>query len=306
MADLPERTPAIALVGLTKRFGRLMAADHLSLEVAQGEIFGFLGANGAGKTTAIRVLLDLLRPSSGRAFVLGSDCQRRGLAARAHIGYLPGEFDVPEDMTGQAVLNLLARLGAAPIDPAYHRQLQSRLGLATTDLGRKVREYSTGMKRRLGILQAFQSNPEVLILDEPTEGLDPAMQEGFYELLEDVRRRGRTVFMSSHVLSEVERVCQRIAVLKAGRLGLLSTVDEVRRLAARRVKVVFAEDVAAPEPGRLPVDYEVLEVAPRLWTLRVRGPLGPMIPALSGLPVEDVDVREPHLEDVLIQYYRES
>jgi ABC-2 type transport system ATP-binding protein len=178
------------------------------------------------------------------------------------------------------------------------------LDLDDARLRRKVREYSTGMKRKLGLIQAFQADPPLLILDEPTEGLDPLMQESFYELLTDVQRRGRTVFMSSHVLSEVERVCDRIALLRNGELVLLAAVEEIRNLAARRVRVFFSEDVAAiPD---FPLGHELVETRPRVWNLKVEGLLGPLLNLLSTLPVKDMEVEEPKLEDVLIKYYRDG
>jgi ABC-2 type transport system ATP-binding protein len=295
---------AISIHGIAKRYGKLTAVSNLNLEVTQGEIIGFLGLNGAGKTTTIRILLDLLRPTSGRAFLFGHDCQAEGLEARALTGYLPGEMGIYSDLTGREVLEFLAGLTRQAVDQQYQRELQERLELPDGDLRRKLREYSTGMKRKLGLIQAFQADPLLLILDEPTEGLDPLMQESFYQLLADVRRRGRTVFMSSHVLSEVERVCDRIALLRKGELVLLSSVGEIRRLAARRVQVSFTADVNLA-PG-LPPGHEIVEVKPRLWDLRVEGPLGPLLQVLAGLPVKDIEVMEARLEDVLIKYYREG
>ena len=298
-------TPPIRLERLGKRYGRVTALDGVSLEVREGEIFGFLGLNGAGKTTTIRILLDLVRPTSGVAAVFGEDCRARGLAVRARIGYLPGELGFYGDMTGEATLDLLARLTDRPVDRQWRRSLLDRLQLGAVDLRRKVREYSTGMKRKLGIVQAFQGDAPLLILDEPTDGLDPLMQDAVYDLLGEVRRRGRTVFMSSHVLPEVERVCDRIALLRRGHLVLASTVGDVRRLSTRTVHVTFAADVAAPR-HEWPGGWEALEIAPRAWRLRASGSLGPLIARLAALPVVDLDVQEPHLEDVLRRYYREE
>jgi ABC-2 type transport system ATP-binding protein len=295
---------AISICGLTKRYGELTAVSNLDLVVNPGEIFGFLGLNGAGKTTTIRILLDLLRATSGQTFIFGHDCLSEGLHARALIGYLPGEMGIYPDLTGGEVLDFLAGLNRQKVDPQHRRELQSRLELDDSRLRRKVREYSTGMKRKLGLIQAFQADPPLLILDEPTEGLDPLMQESFYELLADVQQRGRTVFMSSHVLSEVERVCDRIALLRKGELVLLSTVDEVRKLAARRVRVFFKEDVAFIP--KFPPGLEVVETKPRVWNLRVEGLLGPLLHLLSSLPVKDMEIEEPKLEDVLIKYYRDG
>jgi len=280
----------ISIRGLTKRYGNVLAVNNLSLDAVEGEILGFLGLNGAGKTTTIRILLDLLRPNNGDAFILGHDCQADGLRARLNIGYLPGELGIYSDLTGREVLDLLARLSGHVVDKLRRGELQKRFEFPTSDLRRRLREYSTGMKRKLGLIQAFQTDPQLLILDEPTEGLDPLMQESFYKLLLDVKQRGRTVFMSSHVLSEVDRVCDRIALVRKGELVLLSNVEELRKLAARSVRVLFSEDV----PG------------PRSWNLKVQGPLGPLLKTLATSPVQDIEIEEAKLEDVILKYYRDG
>ncbi|HEY3139021.1 MAG TPA: ABC transporter ATP-binding protein [Blastocatellia bacterium] len=289
---------------MTKRYGNLVAVNNLHLEANQGEILGFLGLNGAGKTTAIRILLDLLRPNAGKAFILGHDCQADGLRARALTGYLPAELGIYSDLTGRELLDLLSGLEGKPLDQTYRGELQERLELRDMDLRRKLREYSTGMKRKLGLLQALQGDPPLLILDEPTEGLDPLMQESFYELLAELKRRGRTVFMSSHVLSEVARVCDRVALLRKGELALLASVEEIRKLAARRVRIFFSQDVTID--AALPAGHELVERGPRVWSLRVAGALGPLLNLLATLPVKDLEVEEPRLEDVLIKFYRDG
>lgn len=296
--------PAVSIRGITKRFGGLTAVRDLHLEAAQGEVLGFLGLNGAGKTTTIRILLDLLRPTAGSAFVFGHDCQKQGLAVRALIGHMPGELGLYADMTGKQVLDLLRGLSGKPANAKRRHELQERLALPDKDVNRRLREYSTGMKRKLGLIQAFEHDPPVLILDEPTEGLDPVMQEAFYELLADVRRRGDSVFMSSHVLSEVDRVCGRVALLRRGELVLNDSVDAIRRLASRRVTVRFANDVTPPDP--LPERVQMLNAAPRAWTLRVEGTLKPLLEALRPLPASDLEVTEAKLEDVILRYYREE
>ena len=262
MRPTDTQLPAISIRGLTKRYGSLTALNDLHLDVMQGEVLGFLGLNGAGKTTAIRLLLDLLRPTSGQAFIFGQDCWLNGLAARAQVGYLPGELGLYPDLTGGEILSFLASLNPRPVDQRRRQELTDRLELSHRDLRRKIRQYSTGMKRKLGVIQAFQADPPLLILDEPTEGLDPLMQESFYGLLADVKRKGTTVFMSSHVLSEVERVCDRIALLRKGELVLLASVKESRRLAERRVRVFFHTDVHG-EMG-LPPGCEIIENSPQL------------------------------------------
>ncbi len=252
----------------------------ISLDVRPGEIFGFLGLNGAGKTTTIRILLDLLRPSGGSAQVFGADCQRESRKARAMIGYLPGELGLYADMRGGDVLALMEKLGGRA---AIHRDaLLDRLELARADLRRTLREYSTGMKRKLGLVQALQCDPELAILDEPTEGLDPLVQRALHEILLELRGRGRTVFMSSHVLSEVERLCDRIAVIRAGEIVLVSTVEEARRRSGRLVRVHHANG-----------QRQEIEVA---------GELGPLLSQLRD--VKDLEIVEPSLEDVLASFYR--
>ena len=288
----------ISIRGITKQYGNVLAVNNLSLDAVEGEILGFLGLNGAGKTTTIRILLDLLRPNSGQAHLLGHNCQSDGLRARSNIGYLPGEIGIYSDMTGREVLDLLAGLSHQAVDKTRRGELQERLEFPDSDLRRSLRQYSTGMKRKLGLIQAFQADPQLLILDEPTEGLDPLMQESFYQLLLDVKKRGRTVFMSSHVLSEVDRACDRIALVRKGEIVLLATVEETRKLAARHVRVTFSEDVNVA-----PVS-EAVEVRPRLWNLKIEGPLGPLLRQLAALPVHDIEVAEPKLEDVIMKYYR--
>jgi ABC-2 type transport system ATP-binding protein len=295
---------AIALSGLTKRYGAFVAVKQLSLEVRAGEILGFLGLNGAGKTTTIRILLDLLRPTSGSAAIFGHDCQSDGLRARALIGYLPGEMGLYQNLTGHELLDLFAGLSGQRADPSFRQALQQKLELDDHVLQQELREYSTGMKRKLGIIQAFQSDPPLLILDEPTEGLDPLMQEAFYALVRDAKARGRTIFMSSHVLPEVEQVCDRVALLRKGELVLLSEVEHLRKLAARRVRVYFRESVET-RPD-LPPGHTLIAAQPRAWQLKVEGLMGPLLDILSTLPVEDLAVEEPRLEDVLIRYYREG
>lgn len=296
---------AIRFERLAKRYGRVQALANVSLDVNAGEIFGFLGLNGAGKTTAIRILFDLVRPSGGRAFVFDANCQTQGLEVRSQIGYLPGELGFYGDMTGEATLDFLARLNMQRPDAGWRRHLLDRFQLSGADLRRKIREYSTGMKRKLGIVSALQSDAPLLVLDEPTEGLDPLMQDALYDLLADVRRRGRTIFMSSHVLSEVERTCDRIGVLRQGELVIVSPVEDVRRLAPRNVRITFREEVAPPVvPRDGPGAYDVVQTTAKTWHLRVRGPLGPVMALLARLPVDDVEVREPRLEDVLRHYYR--
>ena len=297
----PGAGPAIALRDLAKSYGRVHAVRGITFDVTRGEIFGFLGLNGAGKTTAIRMLLDLLRPTRGRAELFGVDCQKDSRRARALVGYMPGELGVYSDMTGLELLDLTARLSGARAGADYRLTLVDRLELARADLRRSLREYSTGMKRKLGLIQALQTDPPLLILDEPTEGLDPIVQQSLHELVLGLRARGRTVFMSSHVLSEVERLCDRIAVIRGGEIVLLSTVEEARRRGGRIVRVRFAAPVDAIA---LPPGMTVTKHATDRWTIKVEHEIGALLPLLAALPVRDLEIAEPALEDVLRSFYR--
>jgi ABC-2 type transport system ATP-binding protein len=309
-ADYTDRTheslpdaAAISLRDLWKSYGAVQAVRGVSLDIHRGEVFGFLGLNGAGKTTTIRILLDLLRPTRGAAAIFGIDCQKESLRTRTLAGYLPGELGLYPDMTGAEMLALMARLSGVEVDREYQLQIVDRLELARADLRRQLREYSTGMKRKIGLVQALQADPPLLILDEPTEGLDPLVQRSLHEILFELRSRGRTVFMSSHVLSEVERLCDRIAVIRKGEIVLQSTVEEARRLTGRIVRVDFAEPV---QPIALPQRMTFVDRHPQQWTLRVEGEVGELIGALSQFRIRDLEIIEPALEDVLRNFYREE
>jgi ABC-2 type transport system ATP-binding protein len=298
---LPTNGPAIAIRDLAKSYGSVHAVRGVTFEVERGEIFGFLGLNGAGKTTTIRILLDLLRPSRGHAQLFGFDCQRQSRLTRALVGYMPGELGFYPDMSGLELLDFMAELSGVRSDGGYRLQLVDRLELARADLRRPLRAYSTGMKRKLGLVQAMQADPPLLILDEPTEGLDPLVQRALHELLFELRARGRTVFMSSHVLSEVERLCDRIGVIRDGEMVLLSTVEEARRRSGRIVRIQFARPV---EATALPAGMSVISQTPERWSLRVEREVGELLPILARLPVRDLDIVEPALEDVLRGFYR--
>jgi ABC-2 type transport system ATP-binding protein len=301
--ESPPGVPAISLRDLWKSYGAVEAVRGISLDVHPGEVFGFLGLNGAGKTTTIRILLDLLRPTRGAASIFGIDCQKESRRTRTLMGYLPGELGLYPDMTGEELLELMSSLSAVIVRAEYQRQLADRLELAQSDLRRPFREYSTGMKRKLVLVQALQADPPLLILDEPTEGLDPLVQRALHEILFELRKRGRTVFMSSHVLSEVERVCDRIAVIRKGEIVLLSTVQEARRLSGRVVRVDFNEPV---KPVALPQSMRMIESTPTHWTVRVEGEAGALISAMGSLSIRDIEIDEPALEDVLESFYREG
>jgi ABC-2 type transport system ATP-binding protein len=291
---------AIETRGLTKYYGPVVGLENLSLEVAQGEVFGFLGANGAGKTTTIRMLLDLVRPTSGSASILGFDCQRQGLEARRRVGYLPGEMPFYPELTGARYLRFLASLGDSAPSPARMDFLLRRFNVSDLDLNRRMRDYSHGMKRKLGLIQALMMEPPLLILDEPTSGLDPLMIEAFSETVDEIARSGRTtVFLSSHILSEVERICQRIGLVRGGQLVAVRTLSELRASAPRRMTVMFS----SPVNGDIPVlpNATLVTHEPMQWVLDVQGPLGEVISRLSHLPIADVQLAPFTLDDAILR-----
>jgi ABC-2 type transport system ATP-binding protein len=297
---------AIHAEGLTKYFGEVIGVEELSFEVQRGEVYGFLGANGAGKTTTIRLLLDLLRPTRGRVTVQGLDCRRQSLEARRVIGYLPGDFPVYPDLRAGGYLDYLAALDGRPVSRRYVEELLARFDVSTIDLRRRLRDQSHGMKQKIGIVQALMGQAPVLVLDEPTAGLDPLMVQAFREMLDLLKQRGgTTVFLSSHVLTEVEATCDRVGVIRGGRMVATGTIEDLKRSAARRVTVDFREPVDSRTLPALP-GVEVLHTVGRQWTLSVRGPLGPVIQALSAYPIHDLSVQAFKLEDYLASYYAED
>jgi ABC-2 type transport system ATP-binding protein len=297
--------PIIKIDGLTKDYGRVRGLDNLTLEAHEGEVLGFLGPNGSGKTTTIRLLLDLIRPTRGSASIGGFDCQKQSLGARRLVGYLPGEMPVYPELTGEAYLSYLGRLGADPPDPIAVGRLLSRFDLGPSDLARRLRELSHGMKRKFGIVSALMARPRVAILDEPTSGLDPLMIEAFAETLAELKREGRTtVFLSSHVLSEVERTCDRVAVIRDGRLAAVQTIAGIREALPRRVTVRLAQRGAGAAPAvPMAPGVRVLSQDAAGWVLEVSGPLGPLLERMHGLPVEDIDVQPASLEDYVLRLY---
>lgn len=294
---------AIWTEDLTKHFGVVRALDGLSIEVRRGEVFGFLGANGAGKTTTIRLLLDLLRPTRGRAAVNGFDCRRDGLRARASLGYLPGEMPVYPDITGGQLIAFLASLDPRAPDPVWVETLERRFGLTGAVLQRRMVQLSHGMKQKVGLVQALMGRAPVIVLDEPTAGLDPLMIEAFCETVAEMRREGHTIFLSSHVLSEVERLCDRLALVSAGTLVKLASIEEIRRDFPRRVLVTFAG--AAPPAPALP-GVIVLEAHDRTWRLEVRGELGPVLDSARGGRIADIQVENFRLEDYILGLYEQG
>jgi len=289
----------IDIKDLTKSYGIVPGVKDISFHVNKGEIFGFLGPNGAGKTTTIRLLLDLLRPDSGRIEVFGLDLARHSLEIRRRCGYLPGSFSAYGNLTGLEFLHFCADLRKLPrhIDP----MLMERFGLTNNNISRKIKYLSHGTLQKLGIVQASFHNPELLILDEPTIGLDPLMQEEFYHLLIEHRERGATIFLSSHNLAEVERICHRVAIIRKAAIEKVDSIENLRKLLRKRLRVVLAEPVDQMEfpgaelTGHFELTYEYI----------LHGEIGPVLKRLSELPLADVSLPEPGLEEIFIHFYKD-
>ena len=295
---------ALRIDALTKHYGSIAAVENLSLEVPAGAVFGFLGANGAGKTTTIRLLLDLLRPTGGAASILGFDCRRQSLEVRRRVGYLPSEVPFYPDQSGAGYLRFLSALGPQPASPARLEFLFRRFDLSDRDLRRRMRDYSHGMKRKIGLIQALMTEAPVLILDEPTSGLDPLMIEAFCETIGELARAGRTtIFLSSHVLSEVDRVCERIALIRKGRLVAVRSISELRQATPRRVTVTFSRPVDA---AAVPPEFAIVAREPQRWLIDAAGPLGALVTAIAHLPVEDIAVAPFALADTLLGLFGED
>lgn len=289
--------PAVETVGLSKRYGRHPALAGVDLAVERGEVFGLIGPNGAGKTTLIRILVDLIRPSGGRARVLGLDVRRDGVAVRRRIGYLPGDLALYQDLTAAEHLAYLAALRGRPrLDV---RPLAARLAL---DLDRPIRTLSRGNRQKVGLVAAFAHEPEVLILDEPTSGLDPLVQHEFSLLLEEARDRGQTVFLSSHVLSEVERLADRVALLRAGRVVVVDDIGRLKARLTRRLDLHLAEPVPPGAFEGVPGVRSVEREGDRV-TLVLTGSADAAIKEAARYEVLTVTSREPDLEDVFLELY---
>jgi len=291
--------PAIDTHALSKSYGRVRALDSLTLRVEAGEIFGFLGPNGAGKTTTIRLLLGLIHASSGRATMLGHDVSH-GTAWRSEIGYLPGTLTLWKSLKGSQTLTMLADLTGR--DPVWREEFLSRLDLNAADLARPVGTYSDGMRQKLGIVQALQCAPKLVLLDEPSKGLDPLVQVAFYEILQDVARRGTTVFFSSHVLPEVERVCDRVAMLRSGRLVSIGDVDNLRRALPRRVTISFRDGVATPDFSDF--GKVIAQSSHRIELLVPVDRLQALASRLASVSFVDFLVEPQTLEDAFLEQYR--
>ncbi|MGA3029702.1 MAG: ABC transporter ATP-binding protein [Candidatus Limnocylindrales bacterium] len=295
-------TSVIRTEKLTKSYGSHRGIVDVDLDVQKGEVFGFLGPNGAGKTTTIRTLLDLIRPTGGHAYVFDIESSANPAAIHRRIGYLPGEFALYDRLTGGQTLEYFGNLRGG-VDRAYQAELIARFDL---DPSRRFREYSKGNKQKVGLVAALQHRPELLLLDEPTAGLDPLVQQTFFGMLRDAVKEGSTVFLSSHILSEVERSCDRVAIIRDGRIVQTGRVDALRDLAHHHVELRFAGDPPAAEFAAIDGVSDI-QVENHLLRLRVLGPITPVVEAAARLGVTDFLSREPSLEETfLAQYGREA
>ena len=286
---------------LTKMYGSQRGIIEVDLAVEQGEVFGFLGPNGAGKTTAIRTILDLIRPTSGKAFVFGIESTVDPVAIHRRVGYLPGEFSLYDRLTGRQTLTYFASLHGG-VDPVYQDSLIQRFDLDPT---RRFKELSKGNKQKVGLVAALQHRPELLLLDEPTAGLDPLVQQTFFAVLRETVAEGHTVFLSSHVLSEVEKTCDRVGIIRDGRLVKVDRVDALRDLAHHQVELRFSGPVPTSAFEHLAGVSDVSS-QDHVLRLRVTGSIAPVVQAAARYEVLDFVSREPSLEEIFLAEYGEA
>jgi ABC-2 type transport system ATP-binding protein len=292
---------AIQTSKLTKDYGLGRGLFDLDLTVAHGEVFGFLGPNGAGKSTTIRCLMGMIRPTLGSAHILGLDCLRDSVEVKRKVGYMPGDMPQLGSLRGREVVAYLGGMRGT-IDPGLVRKIAERFDL---DLGRRFREYSSGNKKKLGIVLAFMHRPELLILDEPTGGLDPLNQQEFYRLVDETRDAGATIFLSSHILSEVEHVCDRVGIIRSGRLVKVAELDEIHNIRVHRVELEFAPGTNLPEAAIRTADgVDDMVVEDNKVTCTVKGSFDPLLKALQGATVTNLVSHEPSLEELFLTYYR--
>jgi ABC-2 type transport system ATP-binding protein len=296
---MTTQEPVIVIDELMKSYGKVQAVRGITMSVERGEIFGFLGPNGAGKTTTIRCMLDVIRPTSGTIRVLGMDAQRDKLRLHQHIGYLPGDVRLPGQMTGKQVINYFSRLQG--LEPVLLNDLIARFDV---EIKRPMKSYSKGMRQKIGIVLAFMCDPEVLILDEPSSGLDPLLQKIFLEFLLEEQARGKTVFMSSHIMSDVEKVCQRVAVIRKGEIVTVEGVEALREKAGQRVTVEFGDIVSIEELEHIPGVRNVNR-SNSSYHLNVSGSMDPLIKAFSHHEVVRLQAEEAPLEEVFLKFYEE-
>lgn len=293
----------LVLEGLTKFYGAIRGIEDLDLEIRRGEVFGFLGPNGAGKSTTISTILDFIRPTRGKATVLGMDSRSHSVAIHRNVGYLAGELAMYEKMSGREMLQYLAAL--RKVDAGA--EIVSLAGRFDLDLDRKIRAYSSGNRQKVGLVQAFMHRPELLILDEPTNGLDPIVQQEFYALLREVSAEGRTVFLSSHILPEVERVTDRAAIIRNGHLMVVADIDQLKQQAQRRLEIAFSTPVDRAEFDALET-VRLVAVADEghTVTVTVAGPVDPVIKVAARHEVASIVSHDGDLESAFLAYYSDG
>jgi ABC-2 type transport system ATP-binding protein len=292
---------AIRTSGLSKDYGLGRGLFELDLHVEQQEVFGFLGPNGAGKSTTIRCLMGLIRPTAGSAQIFGLDCLHDSVAVKRKVGYVPGEMPQFGSLHGSEVVAYLGALRGG-VDLKVVRSLAERFNL---DLSRRYREYSSGNKKKLGIVLAFMHRPPLLILDEPTGGLDPLNQREFYSLVTEARSSGATIFLSSHILSEVEHVCDRVGIIRSGRLVRIADLDDLHNIRFHHVELEFAPGTDVPVAAiRSAAGVDDVALTDHIVTCTVRGSFEPLLDALRGATVTNLVSHEPSLEEIFLEYYR--
>lgn len=292
----------IEVNNLTKYYGKTVGIEDVGFSVEQGEIFGFLGPNGAGKTTTIRLLMDLLRPDQGSISIFGIELKRNQVDFKERIGYLPGDFFPYAEMTGAGFLNYTANYRSRA--PELRHTLLEQLKFSSRELSQKIKHLSHGTRQKLGIIFAFEHNPDLTILDEPTSGLDPLIQEAFYEILRDFQKQRKTVFLSSHILPEVEKVCHRVAIIRKGNIVALEEIEKLKRKRPRRLIITFNNEFDE-NPPILP-ETRLLECRGKQCSYFVEGYISRLLPALTKLPIQDIIFPEPDLEDIFLEYYVEE
>ena len=297
-----SRHPAIRTEGLTKHYGDVEALTDLDMEVEMGEVFGFLGPNGAGKTTTIRTILDLIHPTRGQAEILGMDSRSEAVEIRRRIGYLPGDLAMYQNLTGKDMITYFANLRGG-VDRSHVDDLADRL---EADLSKKIGDYSSGNRQKIGLILAFMSRPDVLIMDEPSLGLDPLMQREFQAMVREVAAEGRGVFLSSHTLSEVQRVADRVGIIRRGHLVAVESVEALRSKAIRQIDLHFSDSVDASEFESIP-GVRTLDVMDARVTMSFDGRMDELLRvATSGHTLVDITTEEADLEEVFLEYYREE
>jgi ABC-2 type transport system ATP-binding protein len=288
--------PPIRAENLTKRYGSVTALHDLNLEMTEGEVLGYLGPNGAGKTTTIRLLLGLIRPTAGRAALFGLDCWKQPVEAHRRVAYVAGEANLWPSLTGEATLDLLSRVHGQE-DTKYRKVLIDRFAFDPT---KKVRTYSKGNRQKVLLIAGLMSRADLLLLDEPTSGLDPLMEQQFRVCIDEARERGQTVFLSSHILSEVEALCDRVAILRSGSLVEMGSLAEMRHFAALTVEVTF--DGPVPDVSGIP-GVKVSETVGNVLRCQVTGSVDPLLSALAGHGARHILSREPSLEELFLAHY---